>query len=634
MEANEDQPGHRMTHGRARRGALRLALAVGACGLGLYVAPGHAAEPLDCNPIYPQINIHDARSVAPGTFCALYTADIHSSGSLTNAGTVFNFQRVVNHDGGILVNAATGVFRNAVKTQLINNGNVQNFGTLSNDGAVWGPAEIFNGGALSNYGTLTNGSHGVLTSNGSVLNRGGVIDNLGHMSSSGMLMNDLSGVLANWGTLSSNGTLDNLSGGHLINHGTLESIGSLRNMNAAVENFGDLINGSTLTNLMGTITNVGDLQNLGTLRNQFGGTLTNLGSLSNAGTLTNELGGTLTNYGSLSNFNTLKNEAGGTLTNYSSLSNKGRLRNEVGATLINHAALKIQAGTLANEGTFTNTLNGTLTNKGRFDNGKSGHFDNAGTFRNDGEFVNAGTVKSKGGIRGSGVFTQTAGTTTFQGDLSQGLIRIDGGTLAGSGHVTSASLLHLGDGAVLSPGEDPGDIGSFIIDAQAVELYGSMHVDVDSLTSFDTLVSSSRVTFDPFAIWLGSTWFDFYLGNNTSQRDGDTFDFFSASAFSHLDDVNFRCYGLMQGFGCELNEIDGGRGLQLALSGPSGGAGDGGGSVGVPEPGAFGLMCLGLALIGGGLGWRGWRDAVPMRIRRAADPKMVARARRRRSRHG
>ncbi|MGH7107300.1 MAG: PEP-CTERM sorting domain-containing protein, partial [Acetobacteraceae bacterium] len=76
------------------------------------------------------------------------------------------------------------------------------------------------------------------------------------------------------------------------------------------------------------------------------------------------------------------------------------------------------------------------------------------------------------------------------------------------------------------------------------------------------------------------------------------------------------------------------RGLQLALSGPSGGAGDSGGAVGVPEPGAFGLMCLGLALIGGGLGRRRWRDAVPMRIRRASDPKTVARTRRRRSRHG
>jgi hypothetical protein len=455
------------------------------------------------------------------------------------------------------------------------------------------------------------------------------------MASYGTIVNQLHGVLANFGTLQSS-TLQNLVGAQLINQGTLVSFGSFNNMQATVQNSGHLTNASTLTNLMGTITNVGDLDNLGTLRNRFEGTLTNVGSLSNSGSLRNEAGARLTNFGSLSNLVSLRNESGATLTNFTSLSNVGTLRNEAGATLTNHGTLKVKAGTLTNDGTLTNAPSGTVTNHGRFDNRASGYFDNAGTLRNDGEFVNAGTLKSTGEIRGSGVFAQTAGTTTLQGDLSQGLIRIDGGTLAGSGHVTAASLLHLGDGAVLSPGEEPGDIGSFIIDAQSIELYGSMHLDVDSLASFDTLVSSSTVMFDPFAIGLGSTWFDFYLGNNTSQRDGDTFDFFSASAFFNLDWVNFRCHGLMQGFGCELNEINDGRGLQLALSGPSGGGGDGGGgvSVGVPEPGAFGLMCLGLALLGGGLGWSRWRDAVPMCIRRASDPKTVARSRRRRSRHG
>jgi hypothetical protein len=59
----------------------------------------------------------------------------------------------------------------------------------------------------------------------------------------------------------------------------------------------------------------------------------------------------------------------------------------------------------------------------------------------------------------------------------------------------------------------------------------------------------------------------------------------------------------MPGFGCVLNEIDGGLGLQLALNGPSGG-----GSVGVPEPGELGIMCVGLLLLGGGLGLRRRRD--------------------------
>lgn len=563
--------------------------------MGLHVARGHAAEPLDCDPINAWINIHDDRSVAPGTYCT-FAGDIYSPGSLTNAGTVMNLDRLTNHGGGTLVNTASGVLWNVTATQLINDGNLQNFGTLTNDGAVWGPAEIINGGALSNYGTLTNGSHGVLINSGALVNQGGEVDNFGQMVSYRAIMNQ-QGVLANFGTLSSNGTLDNFTGAQLINHGTLESIGSLRNMNATLQNLGDLTNVSTLTNFMGTITNVGDLHNLGTLRNRFDGTLTNLGSLSNAGALTNELGATLTNYGSLSNLVKLTNEAGGTLTNYNSLSNKGMLRNEVGATLINHGALKIQAGTLVNEGTLTNARYGTLTNSGQFDNGESGYFDNAGTFRNDLVFANAGTVVSTGTIQGSGTFTQTAGSTTIHGELSQHQIIIDGGTLAGNGHITATGLLRLGAGAVLAPGEAPGGIGAFVIDTSVADLFGSLDLDINNLASFDSLAATGAVDFNAF----GSTWFNFYLGNNTNQRDGDTFDFFTAQRFFNFDVLNFRCYDLMPGFGCALDEINGGNGLQLALNGPSV-------VVGVPEPGALGITCLGLVLLGGGVGLRRWRE--------------------------
>jgi hypothetical protein len=261
--------------------------------------------------------------------------------------------------------------------------------------------------------------------------------------------------------------------------------------------------------------------------------------------------------------------------------------------------LDIKAGTLTNDGMLANAATGTLTNRGRFDNGGSGYFDNAGTFRNDLVFTNAGTLVSAGTIRGSGTFTQTAGRTTMQGELSQHQITIDGGTLAGNGHIASIGALRLGAGAVLAPGEAPGDIGAFEIDTPLADLFGSLDLDIDNLASFDSLVVNGDVRFDGF----GSTWLDFYLGNNTSQRDGDTFDFFTAQEFLEFDALNFRCYGLMPGFGCVLNEIDGGLGLQLALNGPSGG-----GSVGVPEPGELGIMCVGLLLLGGGLGLRRRRD--------------------------
>jgi hypothetical protein len=598
MKTDMDHRSSSVASGGARSSLLRLALAVGVCSLGLPIAPGHAAEPMNCSPV-GVISIHDDRSTAAGTFCFLTLLDIYSPGSLTNAGTLANNYRLTNHGGGVFLNLSGGLITNLQSSQLINDGGLQNFGTLRNTGGRYGSAEIINGGALSNYGTLTNSSYGVLTSTGALVNDGGTIENFGQMGSYGSIVNQFDGSLVNFGHLQSSGTLANLVGAQLINQGTLVSIGSLTNMQATLQNIGHLSNASRLTNLMGTITNIGDLDNLGTLRNQFNGRLDNIGSLSNAGWLWNEAGATLTNVGSLSNLVELTNEAGATLTNFNSLSNMGTLRNESGATLTNHGALNIKAGRLTNDGMLTNAATGTLTNRGRFDNGESGYFDNAGTFRNDLVFTNAGTLVSTGTIQGSGTFTQTAGRTTIHDELSQHQITIDGGTLAGNGHITATGVLQLGAGAVLAPGGAPGDIGAFTIDAPVAHLFGSLDLDIDSLANFDSLVANGDVDFDAF----GSTWFNFYLGNNTSQRDGDTFDFFTAERFLNFDALNFRCYGLMPGFGCVLNEIDGGLGLQLALNGPSGG-----GSVGVPEPGELGIMCVGLLLLGGGLGLRRRRD--------------------------
>lgn len=561
----EDQPKALVSNRRAWSGALRLVLAAGICSVGLHVAPGHAVEPLACNfGAIPVVSIHDARELPHGTSCTVGITNIYSPGSLTNAGLLTNSDSLTNHEGGILANATGGLLTN--DGQMINDGSLENFGLLNNF------ADTLNNGVLDNHASLINLAR--------ITNENGTFNNLDSVSSTGTITN-LGGTLANTGTLSSSGRLENLDGGRLINQGTLDSTGTWVNSSASLDNIGDLRNSSTLTNLLGRITNFGDLDNFGRLTNQLGGTVVNQGWLSNAGKLRNEWGATLTNYRSLSNTGTLENEAGATFVNL------GELENQLG---------------MLNSGTLTNSLIGTLTNNGQFRNLATAHFDNAGTFRNDLEFVNAGTLVSTGRIEGSGFFTQTGGSTTLQGGISQTQIIINGGTFGGAGHITTIVPLRLGPDAVLAPGEAPGDIGAFVIDAPVARLLGSLDLDIDSLASFDSLVADGGVDFDA----SGSTWFNFYLGNDTSQGEGDSFDFFSASSFSHFDAMNFRCFGLMAGLGCELSMINGGHGLQLALNGTSGGSG--GGAVGVPEPDTLGIMCLGLALLGGSLGLRRWRN--------------------------
>jgi hypothetical protein len=611
--ASGDQQPALATVRRALRGASHLALAACVCRLALYGAPVQAAEPLDCNPIGGNVEVYDARYVASGAACTTFWLTVHSAGSLSNAGALTNYVGLTNADGGQIANAVDGSI--LLFGAFVNDGGLDNSGRLQLSGSSQG----FNSGGLTNSGSLLNDSG--LFNTGLIASQDGSLENRAPLVNQGSLVNGPGSTLTSIAVISNSGTLSNL-GGTLANDDSLINSGTLTNRGGRINNFDDLQNIGTFTNQLGNIVNFGSVRNNMTLENGIEGKIENYGTLSNVRALVNQDTGELTNYSSLSNAMGATFENRGALTNLlpGTLKNQGSLTNTASGVLENRGRLTNGSfAALVNEGTLTNAMRATLENAGSVRNEEGAHFANGGVLRNDGLVTNAGELVTTGAIQGSGTFTQTAGSTTLHGELSQGTINIDGGTLVGSGHVTSRGLFRVGAGAMLSPGEDPGDIGSLVIDAPTGELFGSLDLDIDSLTTFDFLAAANEVTFDPF----GSTWFNFYLDNDASQRDGDAFDFFTAEGFANFDWVNFRCYGLMAGFGCELNEIDGGRGLRLALTGPSS-------AVGVPEPGTFGLTCLGLVLLGGGLGWRRWRDAA----RVATVPRTVARARNHRSRTG
>jgi fibronectin-binding autotransporter adhesin len=108
-----------------------------------------------------------------------------------------------------------------------------------------------------------------------------------------------------------------------------------------------------------------------------------------------------------------------------------------------------------------------------------------------GNLANAGTVEIGGGSQlkvksdGSGTYVQTDGLTRVNGQLVAGLTDIQGGALKGAGTVVGD--LHLGSGAIMSPGNSPGVLqvtGDYTLDPGAtlmLELAGLGAGEFDQL---------------------------------------------------------------------------------------------------------------------------------------------------------
>jgi hypothetical protein len=168
-----------------------------------------------------------------------------------------------------------------------------------------------------------------------------------------------------------------------------------------------------------------------------------------AGNFTNS--GTLTVGSSNSTF-----DVNGSLTNFSGTTLTGGIYNLTGTLQFNGANIVTNAANITLTGTSSqiidqhskNGLANFATNNGRFALAGGRSFTTVGNFTNAGTFaVNTGSIFALGA---SGMFTQSAGTTTDNGSLSApGAVNLQGGSLFGTGSIT---------GNVLSSGTvTPGD---------------------------------------------------------------------------------------------------------------------------------------------------------------------------------
>lgn len=456
---------------RALADAVGVALAMG------FVAscvPAHAAA------LVPTLAcpVSGALSIAAGTTEVNLTngCSITTTGSVANYGTLadegtsatsrvflYNNGTVTNESGATLsTNSYAGFENKGTLTNLAggtvtDNGELQNYSTFSNAGAVTNNQRLVNksGGTLTNeaHGTLTNASAGTLYNYGALTNSGSV-------NNAGTLNNNAYATFTN-GTgslLANTGTLNNKSyGSRFKNNGSLSNYGTL--------NDGQSASASALATEVAAVTpavisNYGTLDNHAdaTLNIQSNAGLDNHGTLNNAGTIQ------IDNYN-----NYVSNWAGATITN------TGRVINDTGR-IYNYGSIS-NSGTITNAGTITDT--GTLTN--------SGAIANSGTF----------DVTATDPVTGTGTFTQSAGTTTIDGTFAQGSMGINGGTLGGTGTLNVTNPIMIGAGAIIDPGDGPGMVGTLTSEG-TIDIIGTLNIDIASASLFDQLkvTGSGTVNFE------------------------------------------------------------------------------------------------------------------------------------------
>ena len=240
------------------------------------------------------------------------TCEFASSRTLTTSLALKSGQKLQVDKGVTLTIGATTQILDLAGAQsgVVNNGTLNNLGTITNDGTADGA--VINTGTFNNSGNVT-----------FAYNNDGQVANQGTFNNSGSLQSwnlSNSGSLTNTFNLTVDQTLQLGAGGVLDNSGSISAQGK-----TSVDKGGSITNesGATFISLLGSSTS---FDNYGSLDNK--GSFVNYGALVNEadGSVTNAAGASLSNYHSIDNFGAVTN--GGAISDFCGAS----FTNETGST--------------------------------------------------------------------------------------------------------------------------------------------------------------------------------------------------------------------------------------------------------------------------------------------------------------
>jgi fibronectin-binding autotransporter adhesin len=308
-------------------------------------------------------------------------------------------------------------------------------GTLDIGGGAGAQTLINSGTVLTNPGTINN-------QNGSQfynLNAGAVLSNPG-----GGIINNFSGFLDANNNLQANttGAISTIKNqfGAVLNNGDGSGAGLL--LNGGVATSQPFVPGSTTAFILGNA----QLLNTALINNQNGSHLDNWGT---GAVLTNTAGGIINNFSGFLDANnnlqanttgaisTIKNQFGAVLNNGDG-SGSGVINNGNGALFLNTGAVvnNQNHSVIWNAGTLTNSSGGVINNDATSTINNLGVFQNSATTTSNGLINNAGSFQNSGAVQGTGVYSQSAGSTEVSGTLTQGTLNILGGSFTQTGAST------------------------------------------------------------------------------------------------------------------------------------------------------------------------------------------------------
>ncbi|OQW88894.1 MAG: hypothetical protein BWK72_08155 [Rhodoferax ferrireducens] len=405
---------------------------------------------------------------------------------------------------------------------------------------------IYKGLEVLASGTLTNNIESSIFNNTSQLNNSGILNN------NGRLINQYSATLTNSGTLNSTNTLLSYGNSTLNNTSILNNSGRLYSDSDSVFINNGLLSTSGTMNANGLLMNSGTINSSGD---------SSIGILVNNGTLTTS--GTLINQQHFTNNNTLI-VTGGTFANYAPLINNAVLTTEINGRLKNGNGISLD-----NRGTLTNLgpaeIGGVLTN--------SGIVNNSGSMLSYATITNSGIWNNSGQLAGVGSYLQTAGQTTVNGEFAQASIKIDGGSLSGTGRITGNVVI--GSEGYVELGLSPGTLtirGDFASSGDL--LFNLSGADAGAN---DLLTITGKGSFSG-----GSVQINFLTGFQPVA--GNTLKFLSANTTTGWETLSLTVNGLDSGLGWTMADTGSGMGLSITAA--------------VPEPETYAMLFFGLALMG------------------------------------